>query len=158
LKTFKCKWSQPNHRKPLQLAAPLAKTSDDVKKFILQQIKQTHARENYLELLTLAASMDGLDTEVTIRKPGAMHRARWMAKDIYSIKMERLFLGIETVLKLTARKLKGIQSFNQFVILIYLRACFTSRSATDAAVNAMELIQRLNNYPDDKLQTSKLKQ
>jgi hypothetical protein len=62
----------------------------------LQQITQTHARDNYLELLTLAATLNGLDTEVPIRKPGAMHTARWMAKAIYSIKMERLVVGNES--------------------------------------------------------------
>ena len=156
-KRFKGMWFQLNHHKPQLSAEPLIAASDDEKDFILQQLELTHARDDYLELLTLASSMLGLDTDVTIRRPGAMHRARWMAKAIYSLKMELLLAGNESIMKLTARELKGLQRFNRFVIHIYLKAWFTSRLATDAAFNDIELIQRLRSYSDDKLSAAGLK-
>ena len=41
--------------------------------------------------------MVGFDIHVSLRKPGAMHPARRMAKAIYSMKIELLFRGNETV-------------------------------------------------------------
>jgi len=64
--------------------------SDAVKAFISEQLQTNHSREDYYELLSLAALMIGLDIKVNIRKPGALHRARWMAKAIYSLKIELL--------------------------------------------------------------------
>ncbi|GBN49446.1 hypothetical protein AVEN_270146-1 [Araneus ventricosus] len=45
-----------------------------------------------------------LDIQFTIRKPGPLHPARWMAKAIYSLKMELLFNGNEARMALTARE------------------------------------------------------
>jgi hypothetical protein len=47
-------------------------------------------RDDYRELLCLAALIVGLPVKFAIRKPGALHRARWMAKAIYSLKIELL--------------------------------------------------------------------
>jgi len=57
-----------------------------------------------------------LDKAITIQKPGALHRARWMAKAIYFLKIHLLFEGNEAVIKLTARELQSIQRFNHFVV------------------------------------------
>ena len=47
-----------------------------------------------------------MQLNISVRKPGAIHRGRWMIKAIYSIKMEILFDGNEDVLKLSARELQ----------------------------------------------------
>jgi len=73
--------------------------------FISQHCEQTYPRENYREFFNLAALSIGLDVTITIRKFGALHRARWMAKAIYSLKIQLLFEGNEAVIKLTAREL-----------------------------------------------------
>ena len=39
----------------------------------------------------LCSSNGGLDIDVNVRKPGALHRAQWMAKAIYSMKFKLLF-------------------------------------------------------------------
>jgi len=63
-----------------------------------EQLTKHHAREDYKEFLSLAALMVGLETSnnSAIRKPGALHRARWMAKAIYSMKIVLLYDGNET--------------------------------------------------------------
>ena len=43
----------------------------------------------------MAAVAVGLHVDAVVRKPGAMHKARWMRKAIYSLKMELLFDGNE---------------------------------------------------------------
>ncbi len=51
---------------------------------------------------------------------GALHRVCRMVKKIYSMKMELLYDGNESVIQLTAEKPQGIQQlFNRFVINIY---------------------------------------
>ncbi|KAK0066099.1 hypothetical protein Bpfe_004220 [Biomphalaria pfeifferi] len=64
--------------------------SDTVKAFISKELHQKQLREDYRELIALAARAVGLDVSEPICKPGAIHRARWMAKAIYSLKMQLL--------------------------------------------------------------------
>lgn len=156
-KRFRDKWSAIHHI-PIDRQAPLINDHDDLKTFIERQLNlESHPRHDYFELLCLAGAMLGMQTNTTIRKPGALHRARWMAKAIYSLKMELLFDGNEDVLKLTAQELQGIQRFNRFVVCVYLQSWFTSRIAIDAPINDILLIQRLNEYDDVALQTIGLK-
>ncbi len=44
---------------------------------------------------------------------GALHRARWMAKAIYSMKMELLYDGNESVIQFIAGELQSIQRFTK---------------------------------------------
>ena len=94
--------------------------------------------------------MVGLDIDVTIRKKSALYRARWMAKAIYSMKIELLFSGNETVIELRAHELKGLK---RFVVRVYIKSWFTSRAVVDAPINDMLLIKRLRKYEDDALKT-----
>ena len=69
-------------------------------------------------------------------------------KDHLSMKMELLYDGNETVLNLTGRQMQSIQRFNRFVVNVYIQSWFTSRSAPDAPVNDIHLIQHLKSYDD----------
>ena len=94
----------------------------------------------------------------TIRKPGAIHRARWMAKAFYALKIELLFEGNETVMQLTACELQGPQRFNRFVVLVYIRPWFTNHQSTvDAAANDIHLIGTLKSLDDNGLKSAGLK-
>lgn len=150
-KRFRDKWSQLNNRELQVHEVPLIEAPDSLRQFIQDQITQQHPRDDYLELLQLAAFAVGLPSQTAVRRPGAMHRARWMAKAIYSLKIELLFSSNQSVLQLTARELTGVKRFNRFVVLIYLQSWFTSRTASDAPINDLLLIQRLQNYDDENL-------
>ena len=156
-KRFKQKWFTLVHRQPKPTVTPLIPVSEQLKAFIAEHLHVTHPRDDYREFLQLAASLVGLDSSVSLRKPGALHRARWMAKAIYSMKIELLFEGNESVIKLTAREIHGIQRFNRFVVNIYLQSWFTSRAVVDAPYNDLLLIQRLDDYDDVFLKTIGLK-
>jgi hypothetical protein len=113
-----------------------------------------HPRDDYLRaldtvFLTLSSYLVGMTSEATIYKPGDMHRARWMSKAIYSLKMELLYEGNEAVLKLTSRELQAIKRFNRFVVGVYIESWFTSKSAVDAPVNDIRLIEKLIAFDDD---------
>lgn len=147
-KRFRDSWNALRHE-PLAREAPLIAASDEVKSFIQEQLMLTHPRDDYLELLQLSAMAVGLDLSVTIRKPGAMHRARWMAKAIYSLKMDLLLAGNEKAMHVTAKELRGLRRFNKFVISIYLQSWYTCKSAVDAPFNDIQILQRIRLYDDD---------
>ena len=80
-----------------------------------------------------------------------------MAKAIYTMKIELLLDDNKSVIELTAREFQAIRRFNRFVVEVYLQSWFSCRKAVDAAVNDIQLIQRLNEYDDLAIQTAGLK-
>ena len=75
---------------------------------------------NYHELLQLSLVFLGAESEVDvhIHAPGAIHKARWMAKLIYSLKIFTFRLQF----KLTARELSALGEFCVFVVKLHLKA------------------------------------
>ena len=102
-KEFREKWSKLNHHEPLVQGTLLITAPDELKNFIRNKLREEHVCKDCKEFLHLAGLHIGMNIECNIRKPGAIHRARWMAKAIYSLKMELLHEGNEAVLQLTAR-------------------------------------------------------
>ena len=123
----------------------------DVLQFLRTTMDAKHPREDYLELIHLAANMVGLPVVSSLRRPGALNRARWMAKAIYALKIELLFRGNEEALHLTGRQLQGLQRFNRIVILVYIHSWYSCSLAVDAAFNDIALIHRLQEYDDVEL-------
>jgi hypothetical protein len=156
-KRFREKWSTLNNHEPKPRATPLIVAPDDLRSFIQHQLSESHSREDYKELLNLAGIHIGINIDCNIRKPGAIHRARWMAKAIYALKMELLHEGNEAVIKMTAWELQALQRFNRFVVLVYLQSWFTSRCVVDAPVNDIRLIGRLCAFDDKGIQNAGLK-
>jgi len=58
-------------------------------KYINNQLATFQPRDDYKELLQLSLIFleDGTVKDFKIRRPGTLHRARWMAKLIYSLKI-----------------------------------------------------------------------
>ena len=131
--------------------SPLVVAPTDVSQFLRTTMDDKHPRDDYLEFIHLAAIMVGLPVVSYIRRPGALNRARWMAKAIYSLKIELLFRGNEEALLLTGRQLQGLQRFNRFVILVYIQSWYSCSLAVDAAFNDIALINRLQEYDDVEL-------
>jgi len=157
-KRFKDKWSKLVHHQPLPRLVPLVSACDRLKEFIAEQLQLGHPRDDYREFLHLEASMIGIKrSAVPLRKPGGLHRARWMTKAIYAMKIELLLDGNEVVTQLTARELQGIKRFNRFVVTIYIQSWFSCRIVADAPLNDIMLIQRLHDYDDAALQSVGLK-
>lgn len=113
-------------------------------KFIMEQLQQNHAREDYVEFLQLALLFIGKpeDIKIKIRRPGAVHRARWMAKIIYCLKIYifRKFFD------LTEDQLCALRIINVFVIHIYIEYWFTCELPTYASRNDLKLLQDIQAY------------
>jgi hypothetical protein len=80
--------------------------------FTQKQLKQFQPRDDYKELLNLTIIFLGGTPEkgISVRTPAGRHRARWMAKAIYSLKV---YLFREQI-KLTKREEKGIRKICVF--------------------------------------------
>ena len=92
-------------------------------KFILEQLKISHSRGDYTELLELALLFIGKPDDIKIKvkapgvkAPGAVHRARFMGKIIYCLKIY-LF---RHHFNLSNNELEALRIFNVFVVTVYL--------------------------------------
>ena len=74
--------------------------------------------------------------------PGAMHRARWMARAIYSLK---IFL-FRSRFKMTARETNMIRSINLFICMVYLKSWFSAPLTIQAPLNDLTCFERLAKF------------
>ena len=82
------------------------------------------------------------DRGVHFREPVGLHRARWMAKAIDSMK---IYLFREQF-KLTKREEKALFDRSQFVVLIYIKAWFLSPSPVRAPLQDLNFLKSLDLY------------
>ena len=100
------------------IAEQLGSIKDNIVAFVRHQLTQFLPREDYKEVLHLVLLYLGENLEgVQICAPGAHHRAKWMCKIIYSLKIY-LF---RSQFNLTASELKGLRIINNFIVEIYLK-------------------------------------
>jgi len=135
------------------IALGLDPIRDELIQFIHQQLVQFQPRDDYREQLQLSLVFLGSVSEahVHIRTPGAIHRARWMAKLIYSLKIP-IF---RSQLKMAARELSAPGEFCVYVVKVYLKAWYTCGSAVSAPRNDLQLICDLYGYRDINAAISK---
>lgn len=99
-------------------------------------------------LLTLLYLNNETDQFTGFIKPGALHRARWMAKLLYSIKIVLLKKQILALPKniITKIQMKKMERFSEFVIYCYVPWWLKASISTAAASNDLNLIKDLRSY------------
>src|SRR5688572_27520238 len=80
-------------------------------------------------------------------QPGALHRARWMARVIYAIKLH-VFCS---QFVMTKQEQAGIKRFAAFGAILYIRPWFESTNAASAPANDLALLKQLTSYHDKEL-------
>jgi hypothetical protein len=119
--------------------------------FALQRFEETQPRADYRELLSLTIIFLGgtPPSGVTFKSPGALHRARWMARLLYAFKLY-IFGTTNTVnglFKLTAHEEAGLRELLCFAIAGgYIEAWFSAPDVISAPRNDIILLQRLSSY------------
>jgi hypothetical protein len=109
-------------------------------------------RDDYLEFIELCTMfLDGVEEGkvITFKKPGALHKARWMAKLLYSIKICLLEQHIAKLPKgtITAmHQVAKIRDFVNFATLIYSSWWMSCNMAVDAPWHDLKLIHNLLRY------------
>ena len=98
-----------------------------------------------LSLVYLSASKD----EVKFRRPGALHKARWMAKLIYSLKIALFEMQIGELPPgtiTTRHQVAKMRRFATFIIHVYGVWWITCKNAVDSPWNDLQLYKRLLEY------------
>src|SRR2546425_9478883 len=140
------------------MTALLAPRKDDVIEFAMEQLTKYQPRNDYSELLELTIIFLGGTPPggINFHYPGAIHRARWMAKAIYALKMW-LFRN-EYPMHQRSMSSRGsshcqrvwihLKRVSLFVTLIYVKYWFQTPSSVAAPRNDLTLLQELSVYHD----------
>ncbi|CAH0562819.1 unnamed protein product [Brassicogethes aeneus] len=112
--------------------------------FAEKQLNDYQPRDDYKKLLTLTIIFLGgvPNKRISFRAPAGLHRARWMAKSIYCLK---IFM-FRDQFKLTKNELKAITEICVFVVTIYVRCWFQAPVATSAPRNDLWLLKNLKKF------------
>ena len=125
---------------------------DDLVNFYESTLKCDFPREDYKKVIQLVliylGKLDVKDT--TIQRPGAMHKARWMCKIIYSLKV--ILLNKYVIAHLaqgavfTSDQLDKLQRFVKFCIEVYLPWWYKADEVADAPKNDFVLVKNIRKF------------
>ena len=113
--------------------------------------KMDLTRDDYREFLELCMFFLGCQQSITFKQPGAFHKARWMSKLLYSIKIALMQDQIQQLPQgtvTTKKQLPKIRDFVVFATIVYSMWWFTCHVAVDAPWNDLSLHKRLLEYAD----------
>ena len=120
----------------------------------MDMLDQPFTRGDYKELVNLVLlylSDNGADCNFTgFNRPGALHKARWMAKMIYTLKID--LLGCKIIEELpkgavfAVQQQQKIQQFVQFFVFCYIPWWITAPIPSRAPANDVMLIESLQHY------------
>jgi hypothetical protein len=119
----------------------IKKLAAEAKRALTDAMNIQHIRSDYKEIVELSLIVLGVKprTAYMLKRPGANHRARWMARVIYSIKIYLL----RKVYKMPIDVENKFKHLSLFFALIYVKNWVTSPLAADAAVNDLTLYKQL---------------
>jgi hypothetical protein len=123
--------------------------SENIITFCKSQLKEFHPREDYRELLELTIVYLGgtLEKNISFRRPGALHRARWMARVIYAIKIVLFRENFE----MTKKEQRALIRFSRFAVRYYVPNWFVAPNVAATPRNDLEYLQQLQNCEDKQL-------
>ena len=162
-KRFKVNWDKLNKESfqtaenDQTIATKIAKIKDDTITFANNQLKEHQPRDDYKELLELSIIFVGgiPSSGIRFKKPGACHRARWMAKIIYSMKIWMF----KQQFTLTKSEEKGLRDICCFAVEVYIRSWYTAPVPRYAPRLDLQLLKTLVKYKEseEKIATIALK-
>lgn len=149
-KRFKNSWSSVNQGSFKTIGfdglihEEVINSAPDIIEFSKHQFAEFQPRDDYKELLELTIVFLGGVPErgIRFRAPAGLHRARWMAKAIYSLKIY-LF---RDEFKLSKQEENGIRQVCMFVVKCYVSSWFQAASAPFAPKNDLQLLKALKQY------------
>jgi len=118
--------------------------------------KVAFLRDDYKEFTELTLLYLSSEKHVvTFKRPGALHKARWMAKLIYTLKIAlcETQIGELPPGTITSRhQVQKVRAFATFVAHVYMQWWLTCKKTVDSPWNDLQLYQRLLAYETvDKL-------
>ena len=122
--------------------------------FAVDQLQKFQQRDDYRELLELAVVFlgGGPVKGISFKSPAGIHRARWMAKAIYSLKVWMF----RSQFILTKTEEVGVQNICLFVVKLYLKFWFQAASAVSAPRNDLLFLTEIDKYAEENKDVSKV--
>ncbi|KAG8176621.1 hypothetical protein JTE90_028603 [Oedothorax gibbosus] len=122
----------------------LADIADERITFAKNQLQEFQPRDDYKELLNLViVFLGGVPVkEIFFRAPAGLHRARWMAKAIYALKIW-MFRG---QFQLTKKEEKRLLEICIFTVRLYITAWYQAPGATLAPILDLQLLKDVDAY------------
>ena len=129
------------------MAEEVAGCANEVITFALNQLAKFQPRDDYRELLELTIIFLGgkLAKGISFKAPAGLHRARWMAKAIYSLK---IFL-FKNQFELTDKEESAIRDICLFTVRLYVKVWFTAPVAPFAPRIDLQLLKDLVRYREN---------
>lgn len=112
--------------------------------FAQKQLQVYQPRDDYKELLHLTIIYLGGVPEkgILFRRPAGLHRARWMAKAMYCLK---IFL-FKHQFKLTGKEEEAVRDICIFTVMIYIKYWFQAPAGWSAPRNDLQLLKDLTAF------------
>ena len=153
-KRFKGEWELIDRTTPEPFTADDVPERDELLVNFRRFLDQAQPRDDYRELLELCViALGGVPKHgIRFSRPGALHRARWMAKGIYAVK---IFL-FRRQFRLTVSEAQGIRRCALFVVRTYAAAWFRTPLAAAAPALDLAFVNALRAYPDRELSKATL--
>jgi len=123
--------------------------------FFTHELEVTQPRDDYRELLEVSIIyVSGTPPRGRrFLQPGALHRARWMARVIYAIKL-CLF---QSQFHMTANEKVGIKRFAVFGVSLYVHSWFHAPHAAAAPANDLAWLKKMTLYDDKDISNAAVK-
>lgn len=133
-------------------ADAVAGVVEDLLQFAEAQLLQIQPRDDYKELLHLIIIfLGGIPSrEMSFKAPAGLHRARWMSKAVYSLKLWML----RSQFKLTKTEEKGLRDICLFTVKVYAKAWFQAPAVVMAPRLDLQFLKDLDSYKTDNAPVS----
>lgn len=125
----------------------------EIADFFRESLSQPFARGDYKELVELCLLLVTKGSEPVNFKmfyPGALHRSRWMAKLLYSIKIVVLSGQIKELFPkaeiLTNSQISKLERFVVFTVCVYVQWWIVCPVPASAPVNDLILVENLDKF------------
>ena len=150
---FREKWHSIDRSKFVTAAdsVEIADFKDHTINFSQSPLAIFHPRDDYSELLELVIIFLGGTSSrgFHFRAPGALHRARWMARILLSFKIWMF----RSQFKLTRVEETGIFQFKLFISEVYIQAWFEAPSSASAPANDLAFLKKLSMVSNSDIRT-----
>ena len=115
--------------------------------FLKSLLQSKQPRDDYREVIELVLLILGSPVEnFTFKKPGAYHKARWMAPLIYGCKMFLFRKQLKTQLKKDKKFLENLERFTIFATLFYVEHWFAAPLAAEAPYMDLKLYKEMLQF------------
>ncbi|KAG0730526.1 WD repeat-containing protein 46 [Chionoecetes opilio] len=132
------------------LPETLVSKRDDLIQGLKRLLQTKQPRDDYKELAELSILfLGGALPKTSIRSPGALHRARWMALIISALKM--ILFREQLTGVVTPREMSALQRFSSFATEIYVLRWFESTVPSYAPANDLGFAKDILQYHDESI-------